>query len=233
MKRWGITKHRKHSETTAPRNAEIDSIVADIIKEFGTANSEPASLLPTNHGNTNNCPEEQSADIIQGVSVAPGFDTFTDSGYGSNGLAKTAPGCLETIEEEVQERPLENELKNKLSPLLSSINSHTETQEYAGTVYSDTESLQNPKFSEYAVAFADQLSNCLSADFLRNDIENISPQLPPLLRSFASRIAHEIPVNSTRPIKHLVDKYRLYIFPSPVVSTFTNASITKSNFGTC
>jgi len=177
-------------------------------------NSPSAALY---HGNPLNSPDWQLAHSYPVISLSPWVDAFTDSGYGSNGLAKAVPSCLETIEEDVQKRPLENEPQNEPSLLQHGINTHTKTRQYAETVYSDTESLQNPKFHEYAVAFADELSNSLPAEFSRNDIQNISTQLPSILRSFASRIAYETPVYIGNPVKHLVDRYRLYIFPTLVV----------------
>lgn len=126
------------------------------------------------------------------------FDHIHDHMIGRNGWDK-----MEISQWHSAEMNLPTSLASGESHFSSSSNTS------APTTYSDTTSLRDSKLDDYAIAFANELSRALPADFSQNDLEDIFNLLPTLLEAFASQIAYETPQRLQLQVKYLVHRSRL------------------------
>jgi hypothetical protein len=128
-------------------------------------------------------------------------DHITDSGYGGSGASKSqsrgkvlwgspSVALVATIPESQAESQAES--------------THCETQ----TVYSDTESLSDPKLVEYVTAFADELYRSLPSGFDKAKFERVLPVLDELLRTFAFKVSCDGSTTEHRNLMYLVHRYR-------------------------
>jgi hypothetical protein len=76
------------------------------------------------------------------------------------------------------------------------------------TVYSDTESLRDPKLLEYVTAFSDELYRSLPAGFDKAEFERVLPLLDELLRTFAFKVSCDGSTPENRNLMYLVHRYR-------------------------
>jgi hypothetical protein len=124
-------------------------------------------------------------------------DHIIDSGYGGSGASKSqsrgkVPG----------ESPSVALMAN--IPESQAESTDCETQ----TVYSDTESLRDPKLLEYVTAFADELYGSLPSGFDKAEFERVLPVLDELLRTFAFKMSCDGSTPQHRNLMYLVYRYR-------------------------
>jgi hypothetical protein len=124
-------------------------------------------------------------------------DYITDSGYGGSGASK-AQSYGKIFRE------------SSSAALVATI---TESEaESAGhetqTVYSDTESLREPKLLEYVTAFADELYGSLPPGFDKAEFERVLPLFDELLQTFAFKVSCDGNTPEYRNLMYLVHRYR-------------------------
>ena len=129
-----------------------------------------------------------------------------DSGYGSLESNPKLQDKLEVLQE---------------VPSMEADEPHNDLDE-TGTQYSDaTGILGHPDINKYIAAFANELSGYLPLNLDASNWERISPKLPQLLMSFATRLAHESTDRMPRQLMYLVYRFRrLVSSPLPLPSPF-------------
>jgi hypothetical protein len=128
-------------------------------------------------------------------------DHIIDSGYGGSGASKSqSRGKV----------PGESPSVALVATILESqAESQTESTDYeTQTVYSDTESLRDPKLLEYVTAFADELYGSLPSGFNKTELERVLPVLDELLRTFVFKISCDGSTPQHRNLMYLVYRYR-------------------------
>jgi Heterokaryon incompatibility protein (HET) len=125
------------------------------------------------------------------------LDQTTDSGYGGSSAIKSQPHGKQLGE------PTSTALTATIPE------SQAEYAEYeTQTVYSDTESLRDPKLLQYVTAFADELYGSLPHGFDKAEFERVSPVLDELLRTFALKMSCDGSTSEHRNLTYLVHRYR-------------------------
>jgi hypothetical protein len=124
-------------------------------------------------------------------------DYITDSGYGGSGASKAQSYG------KIFREPLSAALVATITESEAESAGH-ETQ----TVYSDTESLREPKLLEYVTAFADELYGSLPPGFYKAEFERVLPVFDELLRTFAFKVSCDGSTPEYRNLMYLVHRYR-------------------------
>ncbi|CAK7235610.1 hypothetical protein SBRCBS47491_009353 [Sporothrix bragantina] len=76
------------------------------------------------------------------------------------------------------------------------------------TVYSDTESLRDPKMLEYVTAFVDILCGSLPSSFDTTEFDKVLPIFDELLRAFALKVSFDGSTYEHRNLMYLIHRYR-------------------------
>jgi hypothetical protein len=182
----------RHSKTRPQRRKSIpesdsqshaESAGYDTIRP---PSSNTVSQSPDISSNT----KPQSNDIPQTQTV----DQATDSGYGGSGSSKS----------QTRKRPFaESSLKTTI-PESDAESAFQENQ----TVYSDTESLRDPKLLEYATAFSDELYGSLPPGFDKGGFERLLPVFDELLQAFAFKLGCDGRTPEHSSLVYLTHRYR-------------------------
>ncbi|KAI0594169.1 hypothetical protein F4775DRAFT_606762 [Biscogniauxia sp. FL1348] len=123
------------------------------------------------------------------MAFVPTTKAFRDSGYDSAGADMSK---LQDQSEQVHMQSIEelNEPASRLGP--GSVPSDAgENALETATIYSDTESLRDPRINEYVSEFAEELCSAIPREFDSQDLANVSLALPDLLKAFAIRLGSE------------------------------------------
>ncbi len=170
---------------------------ASLRRSITVTNYDPRSLsaMPTDVDGIT-VPRDDSSKFLFGRKAAleiQAVDHITDSGYGGSSAIKSQPPGKQAGE--------------SMSAALAAtiLESQTEyAEDETQTVYSDTESLRDPKLLEYVTAFADELYASLPHGFDKAEFERVSPVLDELLRTFAFKMSCDGSTSEHRNLMYLV-----------------------------
>ncbi|KAI5923380.1 hypothetical protein F4810DRAFT_668607 [Camillea tinctor] len=136
-------------------------------------------------------------------------EVFSDSGYGSGG------GDLLKIQDQRKSNHLQSiRGSHELASGLNYNPTERDTGEehtVAGTVYSDTESLRNPRMKDYVSEFAEELCSAIPREFDAQDIAKLSQSLPNLLKDFAIKLGNEGDTPIHKLLMYFVHQYHKQI----------------------
>ncbi|KAK8064089.1 hypothetical protein PG996_008741 [Apiospora saccharicola] len=162
----------------------------------------PAQLSPvtdlTNKSNADLVHPEHThfRDQIMGNTDLPlnSIDHQSDSGYGSLDTGKNSKSGI----------------MNGETPFEATLTTIDESgdQDEIQTVYSDTESIDDPAILDYIAVFADELVRSLPSGFDATEFERVSLRLDELLQAFSVIIGGDGSTPERRKLMYLVHRYR-------------------------